>query len=372
MPRKRKYRRHRRRVCTRNTKERFKTDLKDEMIDNEADLVTPVRASSSVQSSIKTTPVNRSKAYQKSKVDETRFNCTNLNYLFNSSEFEDSRPCSSGSEASNKNVRPCPPLSPNVQLTITVGSKLDENAICETPKISQIDQLDFEIQKTPQQSNLTSSYTSENVKNKDVNVEQERKSCRKELSCLSLKRLRSFNDIIINASPNHDKQNNISFGELSFFSPKLFYLQTASTPIETVKEETQAVQCKVSNLCKQHNFNRLDSYNSTPKNFQREIEMKDFCIINNLSSATKKSNVSTKFNFQAKIKRNALTKSISPFGSSSEKSDSFLHLSNGVNRFVGRVKRFHTRYTSKWTERLMELCSWLGLTIRKVSFEFYL
>lgn len=366
MPRKRKNRRHRRRVWPRYTKGRVVADLKDDMIENETDFVTPVREASSTQSLIGTTPVNRSKAYQRSKLDETRFNCTNLNYLFNCSDFEDAKVSSGGSEASNKVGRS--PPSPNVLVTITVGSsKRNDNAICETPKISQIDLLDLEIQKTPQQSNLTASCASENVNNKDVNVEQEKKSYRKELSCVSLKRLRSYNDIVINASPQFDKQNNISFGEVSFFSPKLFYLQTASTPIiEPVKEETQALQCKVSNIRKQHDIDRLDVRNSTPKSCEREIEMRDFCIINNLSGATKKSNVNARFNFQAKIRRNTSAKSIAPFGGSPEKSDSFLHLSNGANRFLGRVKRIHTRYTSKWTERLIELCSWLGLTIRKV------
>lgn len=264
-----------------------------------------------------TTPVNKDKTMiTRTERDYNGYICTNLNILFNESIPENAlnnSPISDACKLNNKynalaltNSFPFS-SSPN-EMSVYNLSKVNNNMESNKMLLNQGDCENHLLKPIYTSSPL---YSATKLNNQEILKQINNKAYKDELN---LKKLKSFNDVTIYASYN----------------------------VQSLKSPSQ-INC---------DFNLKQNYinlsNFSEKSFD---DCKYTC--KKMSNISKR--VSTrKFN---KSKNCGRTHSIS---------ENFLH--NIATNIISKIKRFHTRYVSKWLQNVVALCAWIGMVKAKKVF----
>lgn len=255
--------------------------------------------------------------------------------------------------------------------------------IFETPKISRVENLERRVC-----SNRLSRLSQDNAeqgspyKKNDLN----------ESKMQNLKYVQQFNEIMF-PSPKlvkNEIRNNESDCDIITFSPQL---KTVSTPIDRYQKTDRILENMAKNLLTAHLDRKLqekrnDYINFSPKtpndkNFNSKFD--DTCKINKLdsyiskrrmyNSVSPKKGISGRYSKNNSFKERSLKrdssfipKTFSPQRSSHSRSDNFLNMSNSnmYTRFISNVKKIHSRYSNKWFNIVKDVCSDLGITVKRV------
>ncbi|KAL1500809.1 hypothetical protein ABEB36_006251 [Hypothenemus hampei] len=351
------------------------------------EMETPVKWSSNKQaySLIDTTPVNKSRSLNgKTSNLGSTLNVTNLNYLFNvnSNDWNDIKETvklkrSKSSIAKLHSPGSEKPLSYRNTQTIMnledLFEKSQQHSIVETPKIAQ---------KILYDTDNCKSFYSPSLNNKKLNNEVNFNPYVKE------KELRTM-DIQV------QKFKGQSVGEMSFFTSQLFDQKINSTPIsaqqlkdQLAKEELDRLSnCTSSDTPKQNIINNMQS----PSIFEHTVTRRENININTPPVAEKVLNKdqtnsihllgskrktpsrrSPKLNklvgHSRMFNRNlSYTRLSQSQRSSLENSCEMIHspaVRIGVyEKMLNRIQKY-SKASAKWSMRLMESCSQLGLQIK--------
>lgn len=337
------------------------------------------------QQDFETTPVNPRRSFKRNKINNDRTpNFSNINLLFNI----DSPTLSARSQTSltpktlltNRSSSSIPklhspgiekvPLKENVS-TQTIFTNLDvgvqydvlNEPIVETPKISQALLLDM-VENTPK-----IIVTSPNLKTIQADIETVKytENFRKSIACASN---------LLSKNP-YAKVKNSSDGEISFFASQLYNAKVASTPIDKLLIKPCIEDLNVIEVAKDDAKDVLNRKCSTPKN-TRDISLR---LLNNkrkpFQSVSPKLNRyvnHTKFcnkshNISMLRYRSPPSYKVNNYRRLSNDGDSICSVSTSTGfgaKLYLRMKMYG-REVAKWSRQLLDLCSWFGIAIKKVS-----
>lgn len=337
------------------------------------------------QQDFETTPVNPRRSFKRNKINNDRTpNFSNINLLFNL----DSPPVSVRSQTSltpqkvstHRSSSSIPklhspgiekvPLKENVS-TQTILANLDvgvqydvlNDPIVETPKISQALLLDM-VENTPK-----IIVTSPNLKSfqADVETAKSAENFRKSIACASN---------LLSKNP-YAKVKNSSDGEISFFASQLYNAKVASTPIEKLITKPCIENVNVIEIINEDAQDVVNRKCSTPKNTQdasvRLLNNKRRPFqsvspkINRYVNYTKFCNKS--HNISMLRYRSPPSCKVNNYRRLSTDGDSICSVTSNTGfgaKLYLRMKMYG-REVAKWSRQLVELCSWFGITIKKVS-----
>lgn len=347
-----------------------------------------------------TTPVNHRRSFKRNKqrTDATP-NFSSINILFNldSSPFDvhTSRSQTIVSPAFRKSVNirsssSIPKLhSPGLEkakLTASVATQTsiekrdigvqygidlnEEPGICETPKISQALLLD-EVE-TPQ--------TLKDGVNIDINDLQDVKLLHNfekteyynkmlNTDCLKTKKAQQIENLI--TKNPYLKLKNSSDAELSFFNPQLYGSKSASTPITNIpndkvivdigKSPERIASCKCSTPKNLDNCSVSLSYDvlANKRRMYKSLSPKHVRHFNHNKFYGRSHNISL-----LRYKSPLMNTVLSAHRKLSVERNVIGNYGIGV-KLIAKIKEYG-RYTAKWSMKLVELCSALGIAIKKV------
>lgn len=354
---------------------------------------------------LETTPINHHKSFKRSRqrADGTP-NFSSINILFNL----DNSPFGLHTSLSQTTVSPVFKKSANIRssssipklhspglekakLTATVATQTsiekrdvsvqypsvlnEEPGICETPRISQAQLLD-EVE-TPQLLKETINIDLNDLQDVKLLHNFEKTGYYTKVlntDCLKVNKVQDIENLIAK-NPYLNLRNN-SNAEVSFFNPQLYGLQSASTPITNITKDANVVinvekSPQKINTCKC----------STPKNLDKCYASFSCDILASrrrmYKSLSPKYIRHTSYNkFYGKACNISLQRYKPPpmnvvFNTHRKFSvDRSLINNYGIGvKLIAKIKEYG-RYTAKWSMKLIELCSALGIAIKTVSLSY--
>lgn len=250
-------------------------------------------------------------------------------------------------------------------------------------------------------------------------------NCSKVLNGESLRKLQNFNEIILNTSQSINYDNceleeiedssaeqegkhetgadDLSGIENSFFTPQLYNGKLASTPIiqgvdkaigdeelfpnkveivkcESVKEVQSSkkfpksvtsitTQVEKSNYFINHigtQTVQVDVKKITPVTKTR-VSKERQCVVSVSKRRTYKTLPSTAMYYKISPRRDMRLSPIHRISLERTDSTDTIAAIETFARIFAKVKKYHGRYSSKLPAKIIEICTWLGITIKKVS-----
>lgn len=296
---------------------------------------TPRQPRKSTSGSIKSTPLNKRERGKRRRSSFCRnFNVTNLNVLFESSFInQGTSPCDDKKGAES-------PKSDESTQTLNFG---ESQLITETPKLSQHELIEEVLS---QLRSPKGAPTQSKIHYLDTNV--------------------NLNPYVSNSDVKFITKEP-SLGEISFFTPHLYNLKKASTPIDKIAEnflKTSPIRESPLNV-KNNNVDNVKidkisnfAYQSTPlitpktdspllntQNREKNVSAKsnrskNFTIVHNLSRISKTNSGYRTFALDQQDK-------------------------GGVEVLFQKFRRL-SRTSVRWSYKIVDLCNYIGLAVRKV------